>query len=104
MSSLSKTKKIVYGLILFVLAIALYFTYFSSPSSSSKVIVDSGTSGDGSSTLVGQDILDLVDSLQRVSIDQSVFVNPLFQNLKDFTVTVQREPIGRSNPFAPLGL
>lgn len=53
--------------------------------------------------IAGQDVLVLVDQLERISIDQNFFLSPLFGNLRDFSQTVLPEARGRINPFAAIG-
>lgn len=50
-----------------------------------------------------QDILSLVDTMRKMSIDSSIFSSPLFTSLVDFSVTITPELKGRPNPFAPIG-
>lgn len=52
---------------------------------------------------VGQDIVDLLSSFNKVRIDSSLFSSSLFRSLRDFRVEIIREKPGRSNPFAPIG-
>ncbi len=51
-----------------------------------------------------QDILTLVDKLQKVSIDQSVFTSTVFLSLMDYSAIISPEIQGRPNPFAPIGV
>ncbi|HEY4526372.1 MAG TPA: hypothetical protein VJK53_00745 [Candidatus Paceibacterota bacterium] len=51
-----------------------------------------------------QDLLDSLRALQAVTLQSPIFSNPSFHLLKDFTTPVIAEPVGRSNPFAPLDL
>ena len=41
--------------------------------------------------------------MNQVQLNDSIFSDPTFQNLKDNTVTFTAEPAGRDNPFAPVG-
>ncbi len=43
-------------------------------------------------------------TLRAVSLDGSIFSSPSFQVLQDFTTPIVAEPVGRPNPFAPLGV
>lgn len=95
---LSKSKKIIVGLVVLVLCFVGYKVFLSP----ADVAVPSEYS-DASGNLVGQDVLDLLQSLQNVSIDPALFSGYAFQNLEDFSITVQAEPLGRTNPFAPIG-
>ena len=42
-------------------------------------------------------------TLRSVKLDGTIFSEPAFQHLKDFSTEIVPEPVGRSNPFAPLG-
>ena len=62
-----------------------------------------GTQATSTAHLVGHDTLTLVEKLKTISIDQEIFSNALFTNLKDFTQTISPELQGRANPFATIG-
>ncbi len=50
------------------------------------------------------DLLSLLLELKSISLPQDIFSDPAFATLQDFTVTLAPEPIGRRNPFAPIGV
>ena len=50
--------------------------------------------------VVGQDILALIGQLKKVNIDPSLISSPLFSNLKDFSISLIPEAVGRIDPFA----
>lgn len=52
---------------------------------------------------VGGDLILILGRLQSLSLEASVFENPLFRSLVDFGIELSPEPVGRPNPFAPLG-
>lgn len=71
-----------------------------------------GDSGSGEPVLVTEDLStpsaqaerDLVATLlqlRSVSLDGTIFNDPVFQSLKDFGSQIVPEPVGRENPFAP---
>ncbi len=41
-------------------------------------------------------------ALRSVKLDASIFSDPAFMSLKDFSTQIVPEPVGRPNPFAPL--
>lgn len=41
-------------------------------------------------------------TLRAVKLDGTIFTDPAFKNLKDFSTEIVPEAIGRPNPFAPL--
>ena len=59
--------------------------------------------GGTSAPAVGGDLVALLLSLHSLSLDPSVFGDPVFRNLKDFGIPIPAEAVGRPNPFAPLG-
>lgn len=42
-------------------------------------------------------------ALRSVSLSGTILQDPAFQSLRDFGTAIVAEPVGRSNPFAPLG-
>lgn len=51
---------------------------------------------------VDRELLTLLGSIKQISLDGTVFENPIFKSLEDFSKPLSPEPIGRPNPFAPL--
>ena len=51
----------------------------------------------------GGDLIALLAELKSIELDTSILQNPTFLTLEDFSVSLTAEPVGRSNPFAPLG-
>lgn len=52
----------------------------------------------------GGDLITLLLELKSITLDTSVLQNPVFLTLQDFSVVLAPEPVGRTNPFAPLGV
>lgn len=59
-------------------------------------------SASGSSD-VEQEILQLLMDVQSIRLDSSIFQDPAFATLRDFSREIVQEPSGRENPFAPVG-
>ena len=70
-----------------------------SPSSSASLVTTQAAAGTdpASATLVSTLL-----SLRAVTLDGTIFSDPSFISLKDFTTAIVPEPVGRSDPFAPL--
>ena len=70
-----------------------------------------GSSGSGEAVLVSenvheippeaQELLNSLETLKSVDLGGSIFQNPSFHWLKDFSTPIIPEPLGRTNPFAP---
>ncbi len=58
----------------------------------------------GESGVIGQDIIILAERLNSLSIDTTIFSDPLLTNLEDFSMPLFSESQGRPNPFAPIGI
>jgi hypothetical protein len=97
MKSLKNNKSIVVAVIIFSVALGIY-QLFLKPSPAIDVSL-SGESVEG----VGADVVRLRDSLQQVSLDTSLFSSLVYRALVDFTSELSPQPIGRNNPFGPIG-
>lgn len=51
---------------------------------------------------VDQGIVSTLLTLRAVKLDGTIFTDPAFLSLKDFSTEIVPEPVGRPNPFAPL--
>jgi len=65
------------------------------------------TSGSGGGTAtqsaVERELLNTLLELRAIRLDGEIFSDPAFNALRDFSTEIVSEPIGRRNPFAPLG-
>jgi len=48
-----------------------------------------------------KNIVPLLLKIKDITFDGSIFSNPIFSSLKDFSKEIVKEEIGRPNPFAP---
>lgn len=52
---------------------------------------------------VDNDLISLLLELRSINLDDAIFNDVAFQSLVDFSQELVPEPVGRVNPFAPLG-
>lgn len=52
---------------------------------------------------IGRELLVTLGDLRLLTLDGSIFTDPVFMSLQDFSVPLPTLPAGRRNPFAPLG-
>jgi hypothetical protein len=52
---------------------------------------------------VGADLLKVADNISRATLSTELFSVAGYKILSDFSTPLKEEPLGRSNPFAPLG-
>lgn len=96
----SNTKKIVIALVLIaVVGFALYIFFFRKVEVA--VVLDE-FGNPVQAQVVGQDLIDLLEELQAVSLDDSLFSTAAYRGLIDSSVVLSPQPQGRSNPFAPI--
>lgn len=74
-----------------------YSYFFAEPDESALTVTETPGAG------VDQDLVALLFELRSIRLDNALFVDPIFQSLQDFGKELVPEPIGRQNPFAPLG-
>jgi len=105
------------NIILFVgIAVVLVFGYFSffgksEPEANLVTALPPALPGAGTAPLapginntLTHDFLSLLLNVKNIHLDDSIFADVSFSNLKDSSITlVQDEPEGRPNPSAPIG-
>jgi hypothetical protein len=97
MKNLFRSKSTIVVIIIVIILVIAYFYYEGGSSSGSgSLLVSQG--GDQS---IGSDELNLLSQIQSLKIDTSIFKDPGYQALVDYSVAIPTEPVGRPNPFAP---
>lgn len=59
---------------------------------------------DSAASVEEGDLLTLLLEMRSVNLSGNIFSDPVFQSLEDFGQELVSEPVGRENPFAPIGL
>jgi hypothetical protein len=95
MKSFEKNKGTWMAIIIFILVIILYKTFFQAD----QAIVEEGASA----AAIGNDIIALDQSLSNVTLDLSLLNTPTYRALVDFSPTITPQPVGRNHPFDPIG-
>ncbi len=88
--------------LLFVLAVGLiyggYQFFFAPPNEKALTVVTEGPASGPD-----QELIALLLELRGLTLDGVLFEDPVFRSLEDFGKELVTEPVGRINPFAPLG-
>ncbi|HVV38917.1 MAG TPA: hypothetical protein VHD31_01165 [Candidatus Paceibacterota bacterium] len=91
-----KDNKMYVGLIILaLLGVWAYFTFFGGSGPSATVTVDE-------TSPLSQDVLVTLSNLHTIKLDSTIFSDPVFSSLTDYGVAIPPENVGRRNPFAPL--
>ena len=100
---LTQKQKLMLAIGIFALSgFVLYNTF--AGGGSSPVVAEPTVDANGVVIAVeNQDIVDLANKFDQISIDINLFSSNLFQNLRDLEVPLLPESSGRPNPFAPIG-
>jgi len=102
-----KLKKIITGLIVAIIVFVAYAIL--KPDPTNEVLVGNreggivGAVSNQQARVLGAQISQALLKIDQIKLDRSVFENPIFKSLKDRSQNIEPEPIGRTNPFAPLG-
>jgi len=95
------TKQIIISLVIIIIAFVGYKIYFVDDTAKNVSLVADKSSN--SQFIDGQMILVLLNQLNRVTLDDSIFSNKVFTRLISFERPIADQPIGRENPFLPIG-
>lgn len=82
-----------------VLGVGGYFAYRSSDTGA--LLTASGATSTPTSK-VSRELLLTLGDLRSITLDNSLFTDAAFTSLVDFRVDIPLQPVGRTNPFAPL--
>lgn len=90
--------KLVFAVIALLIAGGTWYGLSASTPSSDLVSTPISTA----SSPDEQGLIATLLTLRAVKLDGTIFTDPAFMSLKDFSTDIVAEPIGRENPFAPL--
>ena len=101
MKTQPKSKKLVIGIIVVILVVLLGYFYFSGGSTpaQSNLLQQQNTP---EAEIIGMRILNLLNQIRSLKIDKTIFQDPSYQTLVDYSVPIPAVGVGRPNPFAPL--
>lgn len=84
-----------------VVALLIWYGFLRSDTKASLLTTEELTTTNGE---VDSDVVATLLTLRAVSLTGSIFEDPAFQQLQDFGSEIMLEPVGRPNPFAPIGI
>lgn len=91
------------GTLVAFLLIAGGFAYYLLTDNPEDTVVITRVDASPLEATLGRTLLSTLVRLKSTTIDMSVFSDPVFTSLHDFGVIIASQPVGRRNPFAPLG-
>ncbi len=94
-------KQIVITIVIIVIAFVGFKMFFSNDEATGVALT--ADQNINSEFVDGQTILILLNKLNRVTLDNSIFTNKIFTSLVNFERPISEQAIGRPNPFLPIG-
>jgi hypothetical protein len=85
-----------------VVAAMAWYVLVGSTGTDGAVLTESTTGALEGQSTAERELLDSLLTLRAIKLDDSVFRDPAFMSLRDFSTQIVSEPVGRPNPFAPL--
>jgi|SRR3989344_4493695 len=99
MMFLTKYKNTLIALVIIVALFAAYKIFFAGDAADDELLAPTSIAeGDDRSEL-----LTTLLELKSLTLDESLFTSNAFRSLRDFSQRLVPEPVGRRNPFAPIG-
>ena len=86
------------AIMLGVLLVVAYYVFWGSGSGSPLLSSSAAPSSES------QQLLATLGDLHSVTLDNRIFKNQIFLSLSDFGAVIPEQPVGRPNPFAPVGV
>ena len=97
MNFLRNNRTTIGAVVLGMLIIAGYYLFWGGGGGSSLLSSSPAPSDES------QQLLTTLGDLHSVTLDNGIFKNQLFMSLTDFGTVIPTQPVGRHNPFAPVG-
>lgn len=97
-----KTKQIIVALVIIVAAFIGYNMFFVGGDSYDTALAPDAQNK--AQFVDGQVILALLNKLERVTLDDSIFSDKTFRSLQSFKRELEGQVSGRKNPFLPIGV
>lgn len=97
---MQRNKSLIMVLVVLAVMFFGYLTFFSEDETMEEVPIEGEVAA---VTDVGADTLILLEQLRAVKMDNDIFMSAAFRALQDKTRDIGQQPVGRPNPFAPIG-
>lgn len=96
-----KLKKIILTIVIAAILFVVY-AVFIKKDPETQALLNTGASSPEAQA-IGSQISQALLRIEQIKLDKSIFNNVIYKTLVDRSQPISDEPIGRSNPFAPIG-
>lgn len=97
-----KLKKIIIVILILILMF-LGYAIFVKPDPQQVSLVDGRNNLQQDTRILGTQISQSLLRIEQIKLNKDIFTNPLYISLVDRGRPIGQEPVGRQNPFAPIG-
>ncbi|MCA9356459.1 hypothetical protein H6790_02645 [Candidatus Nomurabacteria bacterium] len=96
-------KKLIIGTVIFILLVIAWRVFTGSQNSPEELVRSSGgnTLTDIGGSSVEDTFVDTLLNVSTITIDTSLWSEKAYSNLRDFSVILIPESVGRDNPYLP---
>jgi uncharacterized membrane protein len=94
-------KQIIIVVVVIIVALVGFKVFFPGTSTDDTIIAEKAS---GEDFVEGQMIIALLDKLNNIKLDESIFSNGTFVSLKNFERELEVQKYSRNNPFLPIGV
>ena len=95
----SKKNLILGAAIVVIVTVAMFYFFGKGPAEDTSLLKAEPSS---EAAMVGARVLSLLTQIKSLQIDTDLFLDPAYRTLRDYSVVVPPQNVGRPNPFAPL--
>lgn len=96
------TKNIITAVVIIIILFALYFFFFRKSDTTdgeTALYVEDQMS---ITSQVDKNLLSLLLEMKSIKLDEKLFDLPVFKSLNDYSIDIEDQETGRTNPFAPI--
>jgi hypothetical protein len=98
---IGKYKNII--IVFVIIALGLIAYSFLRPDPTVESLLETTERQDGAQVL-GDEITSAIGQINSLKLDRAIFDDPILKRLIDHSKPILPEPVGRKNPFAPIGV
>ena len=98
-----KTHKLLFGGVIVAIVAALWYGLSSNSGPEQILTNDIVETGSPTADTADRAVVESLLTLRAITLSGTIFTDQAFTSLRDFGTPITSEPVGRSNPFAPLG-
>ncbi|MDA8611345.1 hypothetical protein N9L18_00575 [Candidatus Pacebacteria bacterium] len=98
-----KYKKWIIIVLVIIAAFVLYTIFFTGEDEGEGLVSSNATTGQTPASIVGAEIVAALNRIESLRLDRTIFDDPVYKSLKDRSQEIPPEPVGKANPFDPIG-